>query len=229
MGACGRCVVAPPDAGRADTSLEDGRGLGGMHAVRRSAGARAPRRAPTRREVAVPLPDLSSRPQTWIPDADSGGLTNSIYVEFCCDWTPDHPEGQCRRPHPGHHHGFTRLRDRPPPSAAGEVNLHRGRPQPVLRRAAWWPRAAAGTIGADAGQPDFSRHSLGIIRFPLPCGTTLLGHTGTVPGYLTFAGSSQDAHSQIALSVTPLATEVGPAIGRLLQTTFCGSGLPATG
>ncbi|HYQ69885.1 hypothetical protein [Actinophytocola sp.] len=66
-------------------------------------------------------------------------------------------------------------------------------------------------------------YALGIGRFPLPCGDTLWGHTGSFFGYQTFALTSADGLRQLTVSANPLDGNPGRAISALAQTAFCGS------
>lgn len=68
-----------------------------------------------------------------------------------------------------------------------------------------------------------SGYGLGIARLVLPCGTTLWLHTGGIPGYITFAASTEDGRAQLAVSYTPWIGDGGGAILGLVTTAFCGS------
>lgn len=66
-------------------------------------------------------------------------------------------------------------------------------------------------------------YALGIGRFPLPCGDTLWGHTGSFFGYQTFALTSADGRRQLTVSANPWGGNPGRAISALVRTAFCGS------
>jgi D-alanyl-D-alanine carboxypeptidase len=64
-------------------------------------------------------------------------------------------------------------------------------------------------------------YALGIGQFPLPCGDTLWGHTGSFFGYLTYALSTEDGRRQLTVSVNPWGGNPGRAISALVETAFC--------
>ncbi|GAB3980942.1 serine hydrolase domain-containing protein [Plantactinospora veratri] len=71
-------------------------------------------------------------------------------------------------------------------------------------------------------------YGLGIYRLVLPCGTTLWGHDGSIPGYLTYAVSTDDATAQMSLSITPWLGDPTEPITTLVVQAMCGNQPPAT-
>lgn len=65
-------------------------------------------------------------------------------------------------------------------------------------------------------------YGLGITEIPLPCGVTVFGHGGSVPGYASIAVSTKDTKTRLELSAT-----TGPAVGEfsgvdeVLDEVFC--------
>jgi D-alanyl-D-alanine carboxypeptidase len=70
-----------------------------------------------------------------------------------------------------------------------------------------------------------SGYGLGIERDELPCGVTLWGHGGGIPGYATITEHTADGGTQLSSSLNPLRDDdaVLGAAGAMIGTAFCGS------
>lgn len=69
------------------------------------------------------------------------------------------------------------------------------------------------------------RYGLGLMAIDLPCGKTVWGHGGDIPGFETFAFNSPDGRRQEALAQTldpPPASVLG-AVLTFTLVEFCGS------
>ncbi|SDY05070.1 alkaline D-peptidase. Serine peptidase. MEROPS family S12 [Micromonospora pattaloongensis] len=66
-------------------------------------------------------------------------------------------------------------------------------------------------------------YGLGIFRVPLPSGTMLWGHTGGIPGYVTYALTTEDGGAQLAISLNPWGGDPSPALEQLVLTAFSGT------
>ena len=71
-------------------------------------------------------------------------------------------------------------------------------------------------------------YGFGIYRLDLPGGTSLWGHDGGIPGYVSLALSTEDSRSQLAVSVNPWIGDFGPALFDLVMIAFGGAPAPAT-
>ncbi|GLY53506.1 serine hydrolase domain-containing protein [Lentzea sp. NBRC 102530] len=66
-------------------------------------------------------------------------------------------------------------------------------------------------------------YGLGIFVDKAPCGTTIIGHTGGVPGFASYAYSTPDLRRRVELSIT-LGTGTAdptPAFAKLINEIFC--------
>ena len=65
-------------------------------------------------------------------------------------------------------------------------------------------------------------YGLGIISEQLPCGVTIQGHSGGIPGYASLMMSTPDTKTRVAISVTT-APDPGPIAGyeELMSEVFC--------
>ncbi|SDI32480.1 D-alanyl-D-alanine carboxypeptidase [Actinokineospora alba] len=65
-------------------------------------------------------------------------------------------------------------------------------------------------------------YGLGIAEIPLPCGVTVYGHDGGIPGYASVAVSTKDTKTRLELSITtgPVAGEFS-GIGEVIDEVFC--------
>ncbi|WP_394615751.1 serine hydrolase domain-containing protein [Lentzea sp. JNUCC 0626] len=66
-------------------------------------------------------------------------------------------------------------------------------------------------------------YGLGIFVDKAPCGTTIIGHSGGVPGYSSFAFSTPDLKRRVELSISAgIGTgDPNPAFGKLINEIFC--------
>ncbi|MGW7531131.1 serine hydrolase domain-containing protein [Amycolatopsis sp. NPDC054798] len=64
-------------------------------------------------------------------------------------------------------------------------------------------------------------YGLGIMSIAMPCGTTVWGHTGGIPGYATHAFATADGTRQGAFSVTTDKNPAHGTEGRILTAMFC--------
>ncbi|CRK56573.1 D-alanyl-D-alanine carboxypeptidase [Alloactinosynnema sp. L-07] len=65
-------------------------------------------------------------------------------------------------------------------------------------------------------------YGLGITSIPLPCGATVIGHDGGIPGYVSVAVTTKDARTRLELSVTT-GPEAGELAGfeQVINEVFC--------
>lgn len=70
--------------------------------------------------------------------------------------------------------------------------------------------------------PFTSGYGLGIAEIPLPCGVTVYGHDGGIPGYASVAVSTKDTTTRLELSITtgPVAGEFS-GINDVIGEVFC--------
>ncbi|MGY0237023.1 serine hydrolase domain-containing protein [Longispora urticae] len=73
---------------------------------------------------------------------------------------------------------------------------------------------------AMAGVP----YGLGIYQQDLPCGISVWGHTGGIPGYSTYSFQTEDSSKRLTLSETVYKADTTPAVEQLLVTAFCPAG-----
>lgn len=68
--------------------------------------------------------------------------------------------------------------------------------------------------------PDYG---LGLAVAKLPCGTTILGHSGAVPGFGSQAFTTADLSKRVEMSATASTTQGDPTAGwyRILGEVFC--------
>ncbi|MFF7188389.1 serine hydrolase domain-containing protein [Streptomyces sp. NPDC008222] len=67
-------------------------------------------------------------------------------------------------------------------------------------------------------------YGLGLRRRDLSCGISVVGHTGTVQGYYTYAFTSQDGRRSVtALANTSNNASVLDTLSRTLEAAFCGT------
>jgi D-alanyl-D-alanine carboxypeptidase len=85
-------------------------------------------------------------------------------------------------------------------------------------------KAMKTTIPEDRVEVPGQRYGLGLERFPTSCGPAW-GHNGVIPGYVTFAFSSDNGSRQALLMLTSDKTSLPKSAGRLffrvLDTAFC--------
>ncbi|WP_412542853.1 serine hydrolase domain-containing protein [Longispora sp. K20-0274] len=67
-------------------------------------------------------------------------------------------------------------------------------------------------------------YGLGIYQQPLPCGITLWGHTGGIPGYSTYSFQTEDGSKRLTLSETVYKGDTSGAVINLFVTAFCPAG-----
>lgn len=72
-----------------------------------------------------------------------------------------------------------------------------------------------------------SSYGLGLSKVALPCGTEIWGHTGGIPGYLTFSFHQPETGRYFSLSATSYAVVPDVALFNALTAAFCPSGTPA--
>lgn len=71
-------------------------------------------------------------------------------------------------------------------------------------------------------QPVSPGYGLGLYATPLPCGVTVWGHDGGIPGYTTFMASTPDTTTRIAVSATTaVAGGSGAGLAELVGAVFC--------
>jgi D-alanyl-D-alanine carboxypeptidase len=70
------------------------------------------------------------------------------------------------------------------------------------------------------------RYGLALFQIALPCGVTIWGHDGGVPGYVTISLQTEDGKHQITASITPLLDRA--SLNELVLAEFCGPGTPGT-
>jgi D-alanyl-D-alanine carboxypeptidase len=71
---------------------------------------------------------------------------------------------------------------------------------------------------------------LGLYSVQLPCGRTLWGHQGDIPGYSTVSMHTVDARRQFTFSLTTLVDDgLGEALDRLVTAAYCGPASVANG
>ncbi|MEV0680726.1 serine hydrolase domain-containing protein [Actinosynnema sp. NPDC050436] len=65
-------------------------------------------------------------------------------------------------------------------------------------------------------------YGLGLEQIPLPCGVTVYGHTGGIPGYSSFMGTTKDTRTRVQASFTH-SPEPGAGRGwdKVLDEVFC--------
>ncbi|MEV0646150.1 serine hydrolase domain-containing protein [Phytomonospora sp. NPDC050363] len=71
-----------------------------------------------------------------------------------------------------------------------------------------------------------SGYGLGLSKVALPCGTEIWGHTGGIPGYLTFSFHQPETGRYLSLSATSYAMVPDVALFNVLTAAFCPSGTP---
>lgn len=72
-----------------------------------------------------------------------------------------------------------------------------------------------------------SGYGLGISKVVLPCGAGIWGHTGGIPGYLTFSFHQPETGRYLSLSATTYANVPDVALFGALTAAFCPAGTPA--
>ncbi|WP_436498744.1 serine hydrolase domain-containing protein [Actinokineospora sp. HUAS TT18] len=70
--------------------------------------------------------------------------------------------------------------------------------------------------------PFTNGYGLGITTIPLPCGATVVGHDGGIPGYTSVAVTSPDTKTRLELSVTngPVAGDLD-GVEQVITEVFC--------
>ncbi|WP_285663676.1 serine hydrolase domain-containing protein [Actinorhabdospora filicis] len=81
--------------------------------------------------------------------------------------------------------------------------------------------AAMKTTAFDSG------YGLGLSKVALPCGAEIWGHTGGIPGYLTFSFHQPETGRYFSLSATTYAVVPDVALFNALTAAFCPAGTPA--
>jgi D-alanyl-D-alanine carboxypeptidase len=77
------------------------------------------------------------------------------------------------------------------------------------------------TVSAEVIAPGM-RYGLGLISRPLPCGGVYWGHGGTIPGYLTSGGATEDGRAvNIALTAIPADSATEQDAQTAVETTLC--------
>ncbi|MFE7412948.1 serine hydrolase domain-containing protein [Streptomyces laurentii] len=77
------------------------------------------------------------------------------------------------------------------------------------------------TVSAEVIAPGM-RYGLGLISRPLPCGGVYWGHGGTIPGYLTSGGATEDGRAvNIALTAIPADGATEQDAQTAVETTLC--------
>ncbi|MFF9403068.1 MULTISPECIES: serine hydrolase domain-containing protein [unclassified Streptomyces] len=77
------------------------------------------------------------------------------------------------------------------------------------------------TVPAEANGPGV-RYGLGLMSTPLPCGGVYWGHGGTIPGYDTKGGVTEDGRAvNIALTAMPGDSATGQHVQTAVETTLC--------
>ncbi|MGY3056563.1 D-alanyl-D-alanine carboxypeptidase [Streptomyces sp. TE3672] len=77
------------------------------------------------------------------------------------------------------------------------------------------------TVPADAAGPGV-RYGLGLTSRPLPCGGLYWGHGGTIPGYDTLGGVTEDGRAvNIALTAIPTDAAAAQHSQTAVETTLC--------
>ncbi|MEV6521825.1 serine hydrolase domain-containing protein [Longispora sp. NPDC051575] len=71
-----------------------------------------------------------------------------------------------------------------------------------------------------------SGYGLGIGKVALPCGAEVWGHTGGIPGYLTFSYHQPETDRHFSLSATTYAVVPDVALLGALVAAFCPGGVP---
>ncbi|GIG68375.1 serine hydrolase [Phytomonospora endophytica] len=72
-----------------------------------------------------------------------------------------------------------------------------------------------------------SGYGLGLSKVALPCGAEIWGHTGGIPGYLTFSFHQPGTSRYFSLSATSYAVVPDVALFNALTAAFCPAGTPA--
>jgi D-alanyl-D-alanine carboxypeptidase len=70
------------------------------------------------------------------------------------------------------------------------------------------------------------RYGLALMQIPLPCGSSIWGHNGGIPGYATVSLHSEDGTRHLTASLTPLFERAN--LNELALTFFCGTQAPST-
>ena len=55
----------------------------------------------------------------------------------------------------------------------------------------------------------------------MSCGIRIWGHSGSIPGYLTFMVTTPDAGKRLQLCATSAPTDGNPAHGAVIDAVFC--------
>nr|WP_238783046.1 serine hydrolase domain-containing protein [Streptomyces monomycini] len=77
------------------------------------------------------------------------------------------------------------------------------------------------TVSAEAAGPG-NRYGLGLFMRPLPCGGVYWGHGGTIPGYFTFGGVTENGRAvNIALTALPADDAAGQHAQTAVESTLC--------
>src|SRR5829696_5666431 len=147
----------------------------------------------------------------------------------CCRWLCS-PAWPCRpRPRPPRRrqrsarHGLVvlqhHLRGRRPADRAGHRHQHRPAAPAAADRAphlrhTWFP---ADTAAPGAG------YGLGLEIYTLPCGATVAGHTGALPGYNSgsFRLLGDDKDARVVANLHPAPDELYVAFSNALVALFC--------
>jgi D-alanyl-D-alanine carboxypeptidase len=66
--------------------------------------------------------------------------------------------------------------------------------------------------------PDYG---LGLQVQTLSCGVRIWGHSGIIPGFVTFMVTTPDAGKRLQLSATSAPTDGNPAYGAVIDAVFC--------
>ncbi|MEU8542429.1 serine hydrolase domain-containing protein [Streptomyces sp. NPDC048717] len=77
------------------------------------------------------------------------------------------------------------------------------------------------TVSAEEAGPG-NRYGLGLFSRPLPCGGVYWGHGGTIPGYATLGGVTEDGRAvDVALTALPADSATEQRLQSAVETTLC--------
>lgn len=135
-----------------------------------------------------------------------------------------------RAPHGPHAHGYMVIGDRPVDVTAMNSSMAWAAGAMISTTAdldRFYAALLSGRVLAPAQLAEMKTtvdgYGLGLYEAPLPCGRSVWGHDGGIPGYATFVMSTEDATTRLEMSVTtsPL-TEAGlDGLNDALIEVFC--------
>ncbi|MGX7827236.1 serine hydrolase domain-containing protein [Actinokineospora sp. 24-640] len=114
-----------------------------------------------------------------------------------------------RTPHGPHAHGYMSIGDRPVDVTAMNSSMAWAAGAMISTTAdldRFYAALLSGRVLAPAQLAEMTTtvegYGLGLHETPLPCGGSVWGHNGGIPGYATFVMSTEDATTRVEMSVT---------------------------